>query len=416
MPIIAVSVLLATIGVQADLASLWPDRPCWLRSEQRLTGPYNIVVADPAVDRSGADEISREETDRLARDLRDTLDRQILDTAAADDALVRVGRSCRPRVTTFDGDRPAALDRARQAQDGDVAVSFVLRPRRYHTTVRLELSIGGSRLREAAELAGYPIFEERDIGSFEEAAAGRDLHTSAAEQTGAHLLLLRAVSQYSAADYRAALSTLTAVLEKSPGDLTRRLVLVLLGNAHGRLAVRRNFAPAQRNYEEALRLDPAYPRALLGLAEISYQEGAVDCERPQPAQLRALSQAYREYESILSRPITPDLPDADIRARAGMGRVAACHLLAGDRRWLTVGTSNLRLVVDRYERDPSRHWLRTPASEAYGMLGLLYGHVEGDGPRGAACYRRAGELAAPDQAEFFRTRAEPWLISPLVTC
>ncbi|GIF00445.1 tetratricopeptide repeat protein [Paractinoplanes rishiriensis] len=393
----ALAVLTGTIGLQADLLSLWPNRPCWLRAESELTAPYNIVVANPAVaGRAGHN---------LAREIRHTLERQIATAVEPDGALVQVGAPCRAGVSAAGGDRAAELDRARRSQNGDIAVSFVLYPRTHHTGVRLEFSIGGPRLREAAELAGYTVFDELDIGNLDGGTASRDLLSTAAEQAGTHVRLLRAVAQYSSDQYPAAARTLTALLDESLGRLTRRLVLVLLGNAHGRLAAGRDFAAAERYYRAALRVDPGYPRARLGLAEIAYQAGATDCRRLAPAARRALTDAYREYETVGAGPVSADLPDLEARARAGLGRVATCRLLSGDRRWLAAALEHLRFVVGRYEANPAHHWLRTPASEAYGQLGAIHAYVLGNRPGAGACYRRAAEIAFADRSRLFRTMA-----------
>ncbi|WP_203781261.1 hypothetical protein [Paractinoplanes rishiriensis] len=214
----------ALIGLRADLGSLLPERPCWMfRPEVRLAAPYNIVVADPAVEWPETDNVDAARARELTRTIVDTLERQIV-ASVEDQALVEVGGPCRSGVTDLNDDRAAALERVRKTHNGDIAVSLVLRPQRFHTKVNLEFSIGGDRHGEAAELAGYARFGDVDIGDLAGAGPTHALLTSTAEQLETYVRLLRAVYQYSAQQYVTATKTWTQRIpardSASPRSLT----------------------------------------------------------------------------------------------------------------------------------------------------------------------------------------------------
>ncbi|MBG0568645.1 tetratricopeptide repeat protein [Actinoplanes aureus] len=372
-----------------------------MRPDKPLAAPYNIVVAPPAIDLADAGDIGLRRARRLAERIHTSLHRRII-AAFENDPLAEVGSPCQSDIAELTAGRSDVLDQVRKAKDGDVAVSFVLSPRVHRTTVRLEVSIGGSRLGEAAELSGYQAFDELDIGDFSQAGADRDLLTSAAEQADAYVRILHAVAQYTARQYDTAASTLTPLQHQHLERLTRRLVLVMLGNIKGRLGRDSTYKEARRYYEDALVVDPTYARARLGLAEVNYQAGARSCGNFQPAHLRHLDRALGIYKAVLTGPAEPDVPDVQARAHYGMGRIGVCRLLAGeDKRERAEAIKHLRFVINRYEHGGDPPWLRTPTSEAYGHLAIIYGYVMNDVPHGLACYHQAGETALSERRQTF---------------
>ncbi len=396
---------LSAVGLTSDLTSLLPERPCWMRTESRLGAAYNIAVGDPVVIRPTDAGVDGSRARQVAREIADSLEQQL--TAELDDsALVQVGGLCGDGVSDGDGDRRAALEQVRGTLNGDIAVSLVLYPRRHHTRVHLQLAIGGDRLGEAAELAGFSDLDELDIGDFPGAGPTAPLLTAAAEQLETYVQLLRAVHQYSTRQYPTAVKTLKAVLGGHLEPRTRRLALVLIGNAYGRLDPGRDLTAARQAYQAALRIDGSYPRARLGLAEIAYQRGATRCWSLRPAERRALAAAYAQYDAVAGHPGAADVPDVDARAQAGMGRVETCRLLAGEASRRPAAVAHHRFVIDRYVADRRRTWLRTPAAEAYGLLGAIDVGLQGDPAHAEACYRRAAELALADRAALFTGAAD----------
>jgi tetratricopeptide (TPR) repeat protein len=406
--------VLSIIGLTSDLNSLLPERPCWMQTESPLGAAYNIAVGDPVVARATDGEVDASLARDVARTIGDSLEQQ-LSAKLNDPGLVGVGGLCGDGVSDGDGDRHADLEKVRKKLNGDIAISLVLHPHPDQTRVHLQLAIGGDRLGEAAELAGFSDLGQLDLGALSIASPTELLLTTAAKQMETYVELLRAVHQYSTQQYSTATETLEALLEGNLEPRTRRLALVLIGNTHGRLG---DLTAARKAYHAALD-DGSYPRARLGLAEIAYQRGLgagadgdgpgadpVPCLSLRTAERRALADAYAQYKAVAKHPGAADVPDVDARAQAGMGRVETCRLLAGDASRGPAAVAHHRFVIDRHAADRRRAWLRTPAAEAYGLLGAIDVALQGDPAHAEACYRRAADLAPADRAALFADAAD----------
>ncbi len=338
----AVPVVVGAIGLVASVLQIEDSIPCSWKPEQQLYAPYNVVVANIAVDYTHFPAAKKAITP-LAEQLNKSL-YEYVSSQLREPGLIDVGRPCGSRAETFTSRRADDLERSRKAKKGDIAVSLVLSPREYHSDVRVEFSIGGDRLHEAAELTGYLVFDELDVGDLSTSKARAEVQTFASEQVTVYVRLLRGLVYYSTGDYDRARVELAPLAKSSSSPLTTRFILLLLGNAAGR---QNKFPVAKSYYEKALALDPSYPRAKLGIAEIVLQNGMSDCRH---LNRKALQTAYGIYQRVF------------------------------------------RFVTDRYDRDPGKTWLRMSASESNAHIGLLYwerGHSEDAIP----WYTRALELA-----------------------
>jgi len=379
----AVPVVVGAIGLVASVLQIEDSIPCSWKPEQQLYAPYNVVVANIAVDYTHFPAAKKAITP-LAEQLNKSL-YEYVSSQLREPGLIDVGRPCGSRAETFTSRRADDLERSRKAKKGDIAVSLVLSPREYHSDVRVEFSIGGDRLHEAAELTGYLVFDELDVGDLSTSKARAEVQTFASEQVTVYVRLLRGLVYYSTGDYDRARVELAPLAKSSSSPLTTRFILLLLGNAAGR---QNKFPVAKSYYEKALALDPSYPRAKLGIAEIVLQNGMSDCRH---LNRKALQTAYGICQRVCESQ-AQDVPDIDARAKAGMGRVELCRVLSGDTTRYEAALRDFRFVTDRYDRDPGKTWLRMSASESNAHIGLLYwerGHSEDAIP----WYTRALELA-----------------------
>jgi len=179
--------------------------------------------------------------------------------------------------------------------------------------------------------------------------------------------------EYANANYASSISFLKTALEANSYEPSAdAFSYLLLGNAEGRLGSRSSLSKARNAYERSLGAVSNYPRAKLGLAEIEYQQVAKSCAGGlNKSQRKILAAAYNKYSSVYGLSKSSAVPDVDVRAKYGMGRIRVCKFLAGDETQFPPAMEDLRLVTSRYDAFPERIWLRGVASAAFGLMGAM---------------------------------------------
>jgi tetratricopeptide (TPR) repeat protein len=370
------TVATGALGISADWLGAQSILPCWMKSEEEISAPYGIAVANIAVQRDGNQNLSYDEKKTL-KDINETLFKQIEAGYQDQQGIVGVSRLCDDDIQE-DGNREEYLAEVRDTLHAELAVSLTVHPEEERFSMEIEMSIGSpDTWNEAQELAGYHVFKGRSIGI---SLALRDsANASLTERLAPYLSLLRSIASYANANYTSTLHHLTETLAdpQTPNEL-KALALVLKGNAQGRLDGPGSLEAAESSFISAATLDPDYVRAVLGLAEIDYQKGLAmltgsTCEGESTLEaMTFLDSAYARYLDALKKAADPRVRDADVRAKYGIGRIQTCKLLLGDKSQSIPAVRNLEEVTKRFESDTGKTWLRSAASGAYGELALIH--------------------------------------------
>ena len=146
---------------------------------------------------------------------------------------------------------------------------------------------------------------------------------------------------------------------------SERVLELFLGNV---ALQQRKLAQAAQHYAHALRSDPRYTRARLGLAETRYHLSAHDCD-PRRVDDSGLQAAVRGYRAVTSREATRW---SVLRAKAefGLGRIEVCRAITGQQGQLNVAKRHFGAITAAVERGLITN--RAIASEAHGGSGLVY--------------------------------------------
>lgn len=396
----AFTIFITAFGFVADYQANLNLMPCAWKPEKTIDEPYGVVVGNVA-DQS-LESLSSEEEDAVEKINQNMFDQLQHELSAA--GKVGVSQTCDRDVQPA-ANREEYLSKVREKLSGQLAVSLFLTHEGVRTNVEVELSIGSrERLEEGQELYGYyPIFAGTLTSTLKiENSIGP---STLSELLDPYMNLLRAIASYSGGEYSSAIADLNKILtDPRPRPELKRLAYVLEGNAEGRLGGEGSLDRAETAFFNAQEIskDKVYPRALLGLGEVKYQEALAATKengrssRPcsgeiTPAARRLLDDSLILYSKVTTASSTPSVPDADVRASYGTGRVRACLLLFGDLSQASTTLHDLQLVIDRFESDHTKTWLQSPASGAYGEAGLVY----------CKLLRRQDALSAYDKALFW---------------
>jgi tetratricopeptide (TPR) repeat protein len=191
------------------------------------------------------------------------------------------------------------------------------------------------------------------------------------------------------------------VAERTGWDPRAGHVLQLfLGNT---ALLNNDFENAQHRYRAALRYEPGYRRAELGLAEAMFHSVSSGCS-PSGKTAQALGAPIRRYSAALSHAsAAPSLLRS--KAQFGLGRAALCLSLAAPTDRWSVAARHFRAIIGDY-RGGFRA-IRPQASGAFGGLGLiviLRGDTSRERLQGAATdFREAIDLTprSPAQGALF---------------
>lgn len=383
---VALLMIIVTLGlsVPADWQANQSWLPCALKREQKIREPIGVVVANVAI-RSTAGRAPTKDETANAEVINQSLYDQVIDRMSMP-GTVGVGRPCKKKIQSAIG-REEYLAKERELLDGELAISAIITPAGRRFTREIELSIGSTEdWNEAQEFAGYYPFPGGDIGASLSVRDGLATK-SVAELLGPYIDMLRAVAAYAIPDYDKTLDTLDDVLRASnlPSKLAQ-LAYVLKGNAEGRQARPGFLDRSEAAYKHAESLAQSvggdYPRATLGLAEIDYQRGLLQiaptargakCEGTLTSDAKAhIDAAYAKYSKVFAASSTSEVPDVDVRAKYGTGRIHACLARLGYEDHIEKAVRDLLFVTNGFMAAKTKTWLRSPASGAFGELGLIY--------------------------------------------
>ena len=186
----------------------------------------------------------------------------------------------------------------------------------------------------------------------------------------------------------------------------KEVVYLLLGNTYIRWASREDDAQylpeAEKNYMEALRINPGYGRAIVGQSNVLYLSalGTLDHVQIEPAKL---DQADELVSQALELEDQPDNANIPAKAHFNRGQISLARYSAkvvGDD-WLARSKDEFTFVVQEYEAGDTT--LESLASHSYFRLGLI-AYYQGDADTSIALIQKAIPLASPfSQGEFSST-------------
>jgi tetratricopeptide (TPR) repeat protein len=268
--------------------------------------------------------------------------------------------------------------------NADIVLTAKLISNEGDTTIIPELYAADSKLDGASELEGYhqlgsvTIIGDPDSNM----VTRRDLRNELLANIRGSAQFIAGLSFYNKRQYGEAAHEFGIAAPQFDHATGRKLLYIFLGNAAGK---QKNWSDANRYYRQALRVDPRYGRAQLGLAELTFQRARGSCERSK-ANATGLKKAAEMYQDALRQ----GSPGADLPTKValGLGRVYICLSQAEVVNGWAQARAQLSKVVEEYTRG-NEHF-REYAAEAHAALGFTYFPLEG---RTAAetQYRRAAD-------------------------
>jgi len=216
-----------------------------------------------------------------------------------------------------------------------------------------------------------------------------------------------------AGQYETALSWLTEAAQNvGPGEPGAEVLALVMGNIASRAG---HLDQAEVYYQDALRADPEYARAMIGMGSIAYiraVEPFAISENPRDVDLPGIEASLNWYQKAKSAQRQPVGARIDAKVDFGIGQglmmkayaaqVKLGAQLTPEAHNTEVGSvsfapaaARFQAVIDSYEREQSPV-LREVASEAYARLGLIY-RLSGEYQRSGAAYRQAAILATDEK-------------------
>jgi tetratricopeptide (TPR) repeat protein len=352
---------------------------------QRMTGSFNIAVADfESLDANG-DVVASGAASQLSTRFRRLLE---LDVRAIDGGQeVQHQGIGRLRGASVD-ERADAAERVGRDIGADVVVYGVLQSDSGASVLTPEFYLTDRLLFDSSEVVGHHLLGSPIAvpGDAQRTAVQNQL----LDQLGARSRILAesivALGYSSVDNHPAAFDRLTAA-EQLPGWLPeqgKEVLYLLLGNAAGKVG---RLFDAERSYDRALALSPDYSRASLGKAEVIYHRARGDCVSDE-VDVAGLQRSLEIYGNARSGRL-PAGAEVPAKAAMGEGRVFVClsQSLNADR-WADA-ESRLLQVIQAYGGRNVR--LRELAAEAHAELGLVYRPSGLDEPGARDKYLRAAD-------------------------
>jgi tetratricopeptide (TPR) repeat protein len=362
-----------------------------------MSGDLNIAVAGFSTSGSTSDTVDPVVGDGLAQSVFERLPPQLtaLETAGFE-IQYRAPRDIGQARSGATQERARQLEALARKANADVIISANLNSAPGRTTVIPTLFLRQKKLQGAEELGGYhqldPVIIDGDPDS--NLVMRKKLRDDLISRTGGIARLIVGLGFYNERQYSRAATEIQAAERDWADTIGRKIVHLFLGNIEGK---RGNYSAAERNYRLALRTDPTYGRARLGLAALAFQKARGNCERDN-ASSRGLETTLALYQEVLrnersSPGADPDLP---IKVAFGLGHTDLCLSQAGVADKWTQAQEQLQLVVDEYNRGNQR--IQELAAEAYADLGLSYLPAESmpnvqSYQRAAGAYERAVQIS-----------------------
>lgn len=152
----------------------------------------------------------------------------------------------------------------------------------------------------------------------------------------------------------------------------KEVLYLFLGNNAGKLG---NLTSARVFYSRALRINPEYARAQIGIAETIFHRSMGSCEAGN-VNVAGLKESASRYELSLQATSQPALSNIKNKVAFGLGRIYLClsQALVADH-WADA-EYEFKKVTSDFESGNDR--IRNLAAQAYANLGLIYLPFEGD--------------------------------------
>jgi tetratricopeptide (TPR) repeat protein len=370
-------VFAAIVGVVASAISVYAfvkgsggtaERP------SPMGGDLNIAVADFAVLRTNNQVSSQATAHALAQSVSDYLGPQL-------EPLRRDNLQVQTRLTpgVSYAQRIEGLSHLASEIHADLVVSAALTFNADETTITPELYLGPNKLEDASELAGYhtltPMTVDGDPDS--NPVIRQDLRNSLIERARGIARFIVGLGYYEDKSRQDYLTKAAASFSLALRDWTdpsgRKLLYVFLGNASGK---RGQLSLAQQYYSQALKIDPTYDRAQLGLAEVLFQRAQGSCIA-RTANITGLRSALAAYQR-LAKPGKSAVEGLSSKVALGIGRTNLCLSQAGAIDGWARARTQFQVVVDNYSRGRSSV-LRELAAEGYAGIAITSIPLEGSG-------------------------------------
>ncbi len=215
-------------------------------------------------------------------------------------------------------------------------------------------------------------------------------------------LITLGLASYAVDDYAQALDYFTAADEVPnwPASAGKEMLYMLMGNSASRLAATtldNGYVDEALDYfDEALKIDPQFGRALVGQASATYQRALGNLQTREGSQvdLDLLDEAEAIYNQAADLP-APEAAEIVIKTHFGLGQIFLVrHFLQveGDD-WLARARAEFQAMVDTYVSSGVRN--RDLIGHAYARLGLIANQIDQDPTTAIALYQEAITLVTP---------------------
>jgi tetratricopeptide (TPR) repeat protein len=429
-----IALTVAILGFIATVLGLYDayERRVKGQPPTRMTGHVNVVVAEFGLAGGDQDQTRLAIAKDLAWETANQLRRQ-LQPEADQDLRIEVRGPGDPDIGPIRGatqlERQDHAEKLSGAINAHVVVYGELGVGPLGTSLRPEFYLSSDLvLRGAEELIDAQAGEHRlgaaiqrpgDVA--ENQLVYGDLHTELAARVKVLADVAAGLVFLNNSDRAAEAAPFFQAAETVKGwddDEGKEVLYLLLGNAKLRWfsqtiqlaptrpgVARQMLHDAADHYRQALRLDPQYARAQLGLAEATFLRAQGSCQ-PGRTDRAGLERAARLFATAGRSANQPHTADVGTKVAFGLGRTYVCLTSAGVNRQ-SQARQELSAVLRDYSPAPGNHNPRVQllAAEAHGQLGAL-DYVLGTTTRSrqryqaaAASYQQALELSAgrPDR-------------------
>lgn len=402
------SAVIGTAAV-AILTGFWGA----MQGPPRMQGEINIAVTEFNGKAPDGHNVHSDRANELSRHLAESLDSELKDLERElQFELLQPGSAGR-----LDGDtaeeRSAAAQELAERVGADIVIygvysdsNGVLSPEFYIEPAFLEGAeelVGSSRLgSEISSRSGGPLV---DI----------ELRQRLQSRAKSLARFITGLTYLSGGNYAVAEARFHAAISDGdwPDDDGKEVMHLFIGTA---AALDDRLDDAEAAYTEALRVNPDYARAYLGLAGVALLRGHQGCT-PSTADRDELQESQELYRSALTALDRPPSSSVVAKAHLGIGRTAICLSQAGLENSWSEANVELESVVREFEAGDES--VRELASEAHGELGLIHLPTVGDTDpapefRAAAQhYGAASDLAELPQSKAFFLGRLGWVMDEL---
>jgi tetratricopeptide (TPR) repeat protein len=199
--------------------------------------------------------------------------------------------------------------------------------------------------------------------------------------------------------FQSALSTTLSIEEWKNNDL----IYVMLGNALGRQL---EYQRAEESYNKAIKDNPLYSRAYIGLGETYFMQALGDPKQDtyDDVEVTLLDKAATMYQQALAEGMEqPPLSNIAAKAHFGLGRTHFMKIfkqseadnIPASLEIFSIATDHYRFVIDECKRhhcdQGADFWLQDLTAQSYANLGLIH-VIANDLEEAATLYKAAIEL------------------------